>query len=57
MVDIDFQNSLLVISLQSIGDTISFDGKITHFILYMQIFRLTISIHLLMLNVVIGCAA
>lgn len=51
MVDIDFQNSLLVISLHYIGDIISFGGKITHFILYMQIFRLTISIHLLMLYV------
>ena len=42
MVDIDFQNSLFVISLHYIGDIISFGGKITHFILYMQIFRQTI---------------
>gem|GEM_PF-3833155 len=42
MVDIDFQNSLLVISLHYIGDIISFGGKITHFILYIQISSLTI---------------
>ena len=42
MVDIDFQNSLFVISLHYIGDIISFGGIITHFILYMQIFRQTI---------------
>ena len=45
MVDIDSQNSLLVISLHYIGDIISLGDKITHFILYMQIFRPTIMVY------------
>lgn len=37
MADIDFQNSVLVISQLYIGDILPFCGKVTHFTLYMQI--------------------